>query len=285
MVYSVPSAAPALSVPSGIPHTTVDLDLQFNQFNSLLEDTFPDLLELSTLYLGNSQVHQIEPAFQGVRNLYHLYLDNCLLEEIPGEVFENLTNLAFLHLEHNHIAYISPGRALPGKLHTLYLDQNQLDKLPGTIRTSTTLSTFHLSDNHISQLTSLSFGQKLRSLKQLFLDNLDLCPPQHSKGYADSRQRFRQIQFRRYYDEDSPSFQCQGIPQSKLTTESVYEVLENHQHDYMTVASQQCQVEYIPIPASTYSEQTKFQFQTQALLVTSNNQQVLGPMNVPLNSS
>ncbi|XP_015274648.1 PREDICTED: chondroadherin-like [Gekko japonicus] len=216
------SNASLSSLPSGIPHTTVELDLQFNQFNSLREDTFPDLLELSTLYLGNSQVRQIEPgAFQGVRNLYHLYLDNCLLEEIPGGVFENLTNLAFLHLEHNCIAYISPGafsslkrlssldlsynrltelsdqalrgleqlrqlhlstnlianlsaRALPGKLRTLYLDQNQLDKVPGTIRTSTTLSTLHLSGNHISQLTSLSFGRKLRSLKQLFLDNLDL---------------------------------------------------------------------------------------------------------------
>lgn len=104
------SNASLASLPSGIPHTTVELDLQYNKFSSLLEDTFPDLLELSTLYLGNSQVYQMEPgAFQGVRNLYHLYLDNGLLEEIPGGVFENLTNLAFLHLEHNRIAYISPG--------------------------------------------------------------------------------------------------------------------------------------------------------------------------------
>lgn len=72
--------------------------------------------------------------------------------------------------------------------------------------------------------------------------------------FAFYRQRFRQIQFQRYYDEDSPSFQCQDIPQSKLTREPVYETLENHQHVYMTVANQQHQVECVPIPTSTLNK-------------------------------
>ncbi|XP_053107556.1 chondroadherin-like [Hemicordylus capensis] len=210
------------SLPTNISSTTVELDLQFNQFDRLLAASFPDLPELSTLYLGSSHVHWIEPgAFQGVRNLYHLHLDNCLLEEISEGVFENLTSLVFLHLQHNRIACLSPGvfsslkrlsfldlsynlltelsdqslrglqqlrqlylsanlianlstRALPGNLRTLYLDWNQLTSVPASIRTSVTLSSLHLSGNPIRELTVISFGRKLVSLRQLFLDNLPL---------------------------------------------------------------------------------------------------------------
>ncbi|KAJ7330043.1 hypothetical protein JRQ81_016217 [Phrynocephalus forsythii] len=200
----------------------MELDLQFNQLDSLPAASFPNLPELTTLYLGSSRVRHIEPGtFQGVDNLYHLYLDNNFLEEIPAGAFENLTNLVFLHLQHNRITYLSPAafsslkrlsvldlshnlltvlsgkclsglqqlrqlhlsanlivnmstRALPGSLRTLYLDWNRLENVPSAICNSATLSTLHLSGNPIRDLTSLSFGRKLSSLRQLFLDNLAL---------------------------------------------------------------------------------------------------------------
>nr|XP_034984087.1 chondroadherin-like protein [Zootoca vivipara]XP_034984088.1 chondroadherin-like protein [Zootoca vivipara] len=216
------SNASLSSLPTGIPQATVELDLQFNQLDSLLAASFPDLPELTTLFLGSNQVRRIEAGtFLGVKNLYHLHLDNNLLEEIPEGAFENLTNLVFLHLEHNRIAYLSPGafsslkrlslldlshnlltelsdealgglqqlrklhlsanlianlsaRALPGNMRILYLDWNRLKSVPLAVRTSATLSSLYLSGNPIQELTSLSFGRKLGSLRQLFLENLCL---------------------------------------------------------------------------------------------------------------
>nr|XP_008177492.1 chondroadherin-like [Chrysemys picta bellii]XP_008177493.1 chondroadherin-like [Chrysemys picta bellii] len=216
------SNASLSSLPPGIPNATVELDLQHNQFSTLSAGFFPELAEISIIYLGSSGIHQVEPgAFQGVKNLYHLHLDNNLLEQVPEGVFENLTNLIFLHLEHNQIAHLLPGgfsslkqlsvldlsnnlllelsdqalhglprlrrlylsanhitnvssKALPGTLRALSLDGNQLASVPAAIRTSPMLSTLQLSGNPIRKLTSLSFGRRLRSLRQLFLDSLAL---------------------------------------------------------------------------------------------------------------
>ncbi|TFK07211.1 Occludin [Platysternon megacephalum] len=216
------SNASLSSLPPGIPNATVELDLQHNQFSTLSAGFFPELAEISIIYLGSSGIHQVEPgAFQGVKNLYHLHLDNNLLEQVPEGVFENLTNLIFLHLEHNQIAHLLPdgfsslkqlsvldlsnnlllelsdqalhglprlrrlylsanritnvsSKALPGSLRALSLDGNQLVNVPTAIRTSPMLSTLQLSGNPIRKLTSLSFGRRLRSLRQLFLDSLAL---------------------------------------------------------------------------------------------------------------
>ncbi|KAM9172569.1 uncharacterized protein ACDP82_018757 isoform 2-T4 [Pangshura tecta] len=216
------SNASLSSLPPGIPNATVELDLQHNQFSTLSAGFFPELAEISIIYLGSSGIHQIElGAFQGVKNLYHLHLDNNLLEQVPEGVFENLTNLIFLHLEHNQIVHLLPGgfsslkqlsaldlsnnlllelsdqalhglprlrrlylsanritnvssKALPGSLRALSLDGNQLTSVPAAIRTSPMLSTLQLSGNPIRKLTSLSFGRRLRSLRQLFLDSLAL---------------------------------------------------------------------------------------------------------------
>ncbi|XP_006027748.1 chondroadherin-like isoform X2 [Alligator sinensis] len=210
------------ALPIGVANTTVELDLQHNSFSILSAGFFPDLPEITSLYLGSSHILQVASgAFKGVRNLYHLHLDNNLLEQLPQDVFVNMTNLSFLHLQHNQIAYLPPGvfsslkqlsvldlsnnllvelsdqalgglsqlrrlyltanhisnvsvRTLPRSLRTLNLDQNQLENVPTVIRTSVTLSTLQLSGNPIRKLTSLSFGKRLRSLNQLFLDSLSL---------------------------------------------------------------------------------------------------------------
>uniref|UniRef100_A0A8D0CFI0 LRRNT domain-containing protein n=1 Tax=Salvator merianae TaxID=96440 RepID=A0A8D0CFI0_SALMN len=216
------SNASLYSLPSNFPQDAVELDLKFNHFGSLPTDFFPDLPELTTLYLGSSCVHQIEAGtFGGLKNLYHLHLDHNLLEVIPEGAFQNLTKLVFLHLEHNQIASILPGafsslkqlsvldlshnlltelsdqtlcglqqlrqlylstnllvslsdRALPGSLRVLNLDWNRLRSVPVAVHSAVRLSSLDLSGNLIKELTSLSFGRKLGSLKQLFLENLTL---------------------------------------------------------------------------------------------------------------
>ncbi|XP_006124019.2 uncharacterized protein LOC102452389 [Pelodiscus sinensis] len=216
------SNASLSSLPLGIPNATVELDLQHNQFSTLSAGFFPELNEISSLYLGSSGICQIEPgAFTGVKTLYHLHLDNNLLEQLPDGVFQNLTNLIFLHLDHNQITHLPPGvlsslkqlsvldlsynlllelsdqalhgplrlrrlylsanqitnvssRALPGSLRALSLDRNQLASVPAAIRASPMLATLQLSGNPIQKLTSLSFGRRLRSLRQLYLDSLAL---------------------------------------------------------------------------------------------------------------
>lgn len=112
-------------------------------------------------------------AFSSLKQLSSLDLRYNRLTELSNQALKGLQQLRQLHLSANLIANLS-ARALPRNLRILYLDQNQLDKVPGTIRSSMTLSTLHLSGNHISRLTSLSFGRRLRSLEQLFLDNLHL---------------------------------------------------------------------------------------------------------------
>lgn len=96
--------------PIGVANTTVELDLQHNSFSILSAGFFPDLPEITSLYLGSSHILQVASgAFKGVRNLYHLHLDNNLLEQLPQDVFVNMTNLSFLHLQHNQITYLPPG--------------------------------------------------------------------------------------------------------------------------------------------------------------------------------
>lgn len=59
--------------------------------------------------------------------------------------------------------------------------------------------------------------------------------------FAFYKWRFRPIQFQRHYDEDGSSPQHQDLTQSKLTTESIYESLEDGQHVYVTADSKWCE--------------------------------------------
>uniref|UniRef100_A0A7M4FP66 LRRCT domain-containing protein n=1 Tax=Crocodylus porosus TaxID=8502 RepID=A0A7M4FP66_CROPO len=207
------------ALPIGIANNTVELDLQHNSFGILSSGFFPDLPEITSLYLGSSHILQVASgAFKGVRNLYHLHLDNNLLEQLPQDafhphptprfltvflslslsgVFSSLKQLSVLDLSNNLLVELSDQalgglsqlrrlyltanrisnvsvRILPRSLRTLRLDQNQLESVPTVIRTSITLSILQLSGNPIRKLTSLSFGRRLRSLNQLFLDSLSL---------------------------------------------------------------------------------------------------------------
>uniref|UniRef100_A0A8C0JHM2 LRRCT domain-containing protein n=1 Tax=Chelonoidis abingdonii TaxID=106734 RepID=A0A8C0JHM2_CHEAB len=165
------SNASLSSLPPGIPNATVELDLQHNQFSTLSAGFFPELAEISIIYLGSSGIHQVEPgAFQG---LSVLDLSNNLLLELSDQALHGLPRLRRLYLRANRITNVS-SKALPGSLRALSLDENQLTSVPAAIRTSPMLSTLQLSGNPIRKLSSLSFGRRLRSLRQLFLDSLAL---------------------------------------------------------------------------------------------------------------
>uniref|UniRef100_A0A8C4XX41 Uncharacterized protein n=1 Tax=Gopherus evgoodei TaxID=1825980 RepID=A0A8C4XX41_9SAUR len=203
------SNASLSSLPPGIPNATVELDLQHNQFSTLSAGFFPELAEISIIYLGSSGIHQVEPgAFQGevphdqrllkhrtfdigltwlgvcvslslsggfssLKQLSVLDLSNNLLLELSDQALHGLPRLRRLYLSANRITNVS-SKALPGSLRALSLDENQLTSVPAAIRTSPMLSTLQLSGNPIRKLTSLSFGRRLRSLRQLFLDGLAL---------------------------------------------------------------------------------------------------------------
>lgn len=102
-----------------------------------------------------------------------LDLSYNLLTELSDQTFSGLQQLRQLCLSVNLIANIS-ARALPSSLRTLYLDRNRLKTVPAAIRTCAALANLHLSGNPLGELTALSFGRKLSSLRQLFLDNLPL---------------------------------------------------------------------------------------------------------------
>lgn len=112
-------------------------------------------------------------AFASLERLSVLDLSYNLLTELSDHTFRGLQQLRELYLSANLIANMS-GRAFPSSLRTLYLDRNQLKIVPVAIRFSVALAHLQLSGNPIGELTAISFGKKLSSLRQLFLDNLQL---------------------------------------------------------------------------------------------------------------
>ncbi|XP_074865967.1 uncharacterized protein LOC142021256 [Carettochelys insculpta] len=160
--------ASLVSRPLGIPSATVELDLQHNQFSTLSAGFFPELPEVSTISLGSCGIRQVEPgAFIGVKNLFHLHLENNLLEQLPEGIFENLTNLIFLHLEHNQIANLLPGTFSSLKqLSVLDLSNNLLLELSDqALQGLPLLRRLYLSGNRISNMSSKALPGNLRALR------------------------------------------------------------------------------------------------------------------------
>nr|XP_060633099.1 chondroadherin-like protein [Anolis sagrei ordinatus] len=146
--------------------------------NNLLEEipvgTFENLTNLVFLHLQHNCITSLSPgAFSPLKRLSVLYLSHNLLTELSDVGFSGLQQLYQLHLSANLIVNLS-AKALPRNLRTLFLDWNRLKSVPVAIGNSARLSVLHLSGNPIKEFTSLSSGRKLGSLKELFLESLDL---------------------------------------------------------------------------------------------------------------
>ncbi|XP_029446097.1 leucine-rich repeat-containing protein 15-like [Rhinatrema bivittatum] len=152
------------------------LHLESNLLEDLQSSAFQNLSSLQYLHLENNRLSYLGPGvFSALKSLSALYLSHNLLTELSEQAFSGISQLRWLYLSSNRITNIS-SQAFLGltSLRILGLDYNNLTSFPSAVRTVASLQVLHLSGNPIKKLTSLSFGRKLRSLEQLFLDKLGL---------------------------------------------------------------------------------------------------------------
>ncbi|XP_069508995.1 chondroadherin-like [Ambystoma mexicanum] len=155
-------------------HSLEYLHLDNNLLESLEEGTFRNLSRLLYLHLENNKLNFLGPdVFQPMHKLSALYLSHNLLTELSNQTFNDLPQLRWLYLNNNLLSNISiKAFAGPRRLRKLSLEANNLTSVPRALRQASSLQSLRLSSNPIRQLGS--FGRKLRSLTELYLDELGL---------------------------------------------------------------------------------------------------------------
>lgn len=86
---------------SRLPRLTA-IDLEDNQLTGVIDpDTFTGLPGLRRLELSNNSITLPEQSLFNLPALEELYLRNCTLDELSGEMFSNLMGLKILDLSDN----------------------------------------------------------------------------------------------------------------------------------------------------------------------------------------
>ena len=80
-----------------------------------------------------------------VKDLKHLYLSNCSLQELPESLGE-LKSLKTLDVASNSLSQLP--RLLPSTLEGLYVSDNQLTQLPLTLQSMSSLRSLDVTNNH-----------------------------------------------------------------------------------------------------------------------------------------
>ncbi|KAJ6630884.1 Leucine-rich repeat-containing protein 15, partial [Pseudolycoriella hygida] len=130
-----------------------NLQLYFNNFSILEEDSFPDLQQLVVLDIGNNPIGEIRAnAFRGLGRLSTLYLSRCGINVLNPDAFEGLGSLTYLDLNFNEVEGILPGTFAPlTNLNYLGLWNNRVKTLRRNIFGSLEqLSTLDLDGNIVN---------------------------------------------------------------------------------------------------------------------------------------
>ena len=109
-----------------------DLDLRFNQIETLPEGIFDQLINLQVLDLDDNKIETLpESIFNNLGNLQVLYLYNNKIETLPENIFNKLVKLQELYLTNNKIKTL-PERIFDKlvKLQELNLSNNKINILP-----------------------------------------------------------------------------------------------------------------------------------------------------------
>ncbi|XP_078513699.1 uncharacterized protein LOC144772897 [Lissotriton helveticus] len=150
------------------------LHLEGNKLESLEEGVLGNLSSLLYLHLENNRISFLgQDAFQFMNKLSALYLSHNQLTELSDRSLDGLPQLRWLFLDNNLLFNIS-ANAFSGlkQLHKLSLEANNLTSIPRTLRQAKSLQFLQLSRNTIQKLKP--FGRRLRSLTELYLDEVGL---------------------------------------------------------------------------------------------------------------
>jgi hypothetical protein len=94
-------------VPSGVAHTTITLDVSYNNISNLTAASFTDkgINQLTSLYIYNNAIRNIEPeAFKSLVNLKSLFIGMNKLTYIDPDTFAHNIKIEELDLHGNNIS-------------------------------------------------------------------------------------------------------------------------------------------------------------------------------------
>ncbi|XP_075040200.1 uncharacterized protein LOC142100149 isoform X2 [Mixophyes fleayi] len=157
---------------TGIQHLYLDT----NELHGFEEGAFSNLSNVLYLHLEKNKIVYLRPGiFSAMNKLVALYLNFNLLTELYDGSLKGLNQLRWLDLGFNLLANISR-KAFDDVpyIRNLNLEMNNLTSVPSSIRPRRNLQMLRLSGNRIRKLGSSSFSRNLRSVKELYLDNMGL---------------------------------------------------------------------------------------------------------------
>ncbi|XP_075688426.1 leucine-rich repeat transmembrane protein FLRT3-like [Rhinoderma darwinii] len=157
---------------TGIEH----LHLDSNEIEEFQDDTFADLSNLLFLYLQKNKISYLQPGiFSSLKSLSALYLKYNLLTEVSDGTLKCLTQLRWLDLGFNMISNISKDAFNDTiYLRKLDLQNNLLTSVPSFFKSKINLQMLRLTGNRIRKLSSASFSRNMKTLRELYVDNMGL---------------------------------------------------------------------------------------------------------------
>nr|XP_039257330.1 peroxidasin-like isoform X1 [Styela clava] len=173
-----------------IPTETRILDLRFNHIRDITPDAFQNLKNLHTLLMNNNQIRRVPAnAFKDMPELKHLYLYKNRVDEIDTNAFSGLNSLEQLYLYNNDISTLEVGTLsnLPN-LERLFLHNNVLTTLPeGLFDGLSSLKRLRLDNNQLMcDCKLLWFARMLLSLGGNIQATVTCNAPRHLFGRSIS---------------------------------------------------------------------------------------------------
>ena len=180
------------NVPQSISASTTELDLSFNQINSLMNFTFSQLNQLRSLNLSFNRISFIDScALDGLAMLQVLNLTVNKLDHLNNGIFYHTPRLEHLYLKNNSLSEI-PALSNLTELRILDLSSNFLIQayFPPSFQFLTSLVTVRLSENNLGQLSANDF--KYLPAEQIHTFDCRACNLTQLKG-ADTFSRFKSL--------------------------------------------------------------------------------------------
>lgn len=156
------------------------LNLGINHLQTLEEDLFQTMPNLSTICLSHNQLGNSENIFKNLHNLKAVMLSNNQFTEINSLLFNCLKSLKIIDFSNNNISFVSSEvfKDTPN-IEILDLSFNQIDSINPTIISSIpNLKLFNLKRNRLKSIDEAIFsGSKRLEVIDLSENKVELIEP------------------------------------------------------------------------------------------------------------